>query len=309
MTTHNYQGLDHFCSGHMVVSRERKIVFCNAYICNLSDRPMDVLINRPISDCFTKASNIFIDSYIYPLLLNDSIVEESQISWLNHNEETIPVVANITLGQKGVSYWSIYTCTNRDQLYNELILTKEKLEEQSRTLYQLAITDPLTGLINRRELLTQVKKVTSQVTRNASTFALISIDIDFFKRVNDAYGHQVGDSVLVKLADIFMSNRRAHDLVARVGGEEFILLLPDIDEEGAFRLAEKLRINIEENPIENIPVTISIGLVVSDKNHTINFETLLSLSDKALFDAKRTGRNKTVIANVDTEERTNSNPK
>jgi sigma-B regulation protein RsbQ len=215
------QDVNNFCSGHLVVSPERKIIFCNTYASDLSGQQNGQLVNSAVSDCFTKASNIFIDSYIYPFLLNDSFVEESQMSWLTQKGEVVPVVVNIRLGEDGVSYWSIYVCANRDQLYDELIKAKTALEKQSEELYQLATTDPLTGLLNRRELLLQVKKITSQVERNASTVALLSVDVDFFKDVNDTYGHQAGDKVLKLLADILIEGRRANDLVARVGGKSW----------------------------------------------------------------------------------------
>ena len=160
----------------------------------------------------------------------------------------------------------------------------------------LATTDPLTGLLNRRELLTQADKIIHQVARNSSTYALLSIDVDLFKCVNDTYGHQTGDKVLKHLANLFVEERRANDLVARTGGEEFVLLLPDIDKESAFLFAENLRKKVECQSIDNIDITVSIGLVVSQQDVKTEFNTLLKLSDKALYDAKHLGRNRTIIA-------------
>ncbi|WP_372742748.1 GGDEF domain-containing protein, partial [Neptunomonas sp.] len=217
--------MDHFHSGHLIVNKDRKIIFCNTYICDLSDQPEKQMIDSNISQYMSKASNIFMDSYIFPLLINESIAQEIQITWVGKNGQRIAVVANIKLGLKGISYWSLYECANRDKLHSELLKANEKLEQQSQELFSLATTDPLTGLINRRELQAQVEKVIYQVSRNLSTFALLSIDVDFFKRVNDTYGHQAGDRVLINLANIFTTSLRAHDLIARVGGEEFVLLL------------------------------------------------------------------------------------
>ncbi|MFT6898600.1 MAG: diguanylate cyclase (GGDEF)-like protein [Paraglaciecola sp.] len=295
MNINAIEDLDSFFSGHLIVNKDRKITFCNDYICGLGEQPQDTLVNSSISNCFTKASGIFIESYIYPRLLKESVVQESQMSWRGQHGQIIPVVVNIKLGKEGSSFWSIYECSNRDKLYNELIEAKEKLEEQSRELYQLATTDPLTGLLNRREMSVQVKKLTSQVARNSSTYALLSIDVDLFKQVNDAYGHSVGDDVLKKLANILIKDRRANDVVARVGGEEFILVLADIDDENAFIFAETLRKNIETQSIDNISITVSIGLVVSHKKAKVDFDFLLNLSDKALFDAKKAGRNRTTV--------------
>jgi len=291
----NTSFLDEFCSGHLVVNKQRIIVFCNAYIDTLSQVSHEELIGEQISHYFSKASNIFLDSYVYPLLLNDNAVKESQMSWLNQDGDVVPVVVNIKLAQDGMSFWSLFVCANRDKMHTELIRTKEKLEAQTKNLYQLATTDPLTGLFNRRELLAQATTIANQTYRNSSAYAVLTVDIDFFKHVNDTYGHQAGDKVLVNLAKQLTENRRANDLVARVGGEEFIIVLPDVNEENAFLIAEKIRLNVAQQMVDNISITLSIGLVVSAKHKRIDFADLLLLSDNALFESKKSGRNKTSI--------------
>lgn len=296
--TDTVHDLNDFFSGHLIVNNDRKIIFCNTYICELSDQPENSLINKPISKYFTKASNIFIDSYIYPLLINQSYVQEIQITWIGKNGERIPVVVNIKLAPEGLSYWSLYVCENRDKLNSELLKANEKLEQQSQELFHLATTDPLTGLLNRRELQVQTQKIIHQAGRNLSTFALLSIDVDFFKRVNDRYGHPAGDKVLIHLARILAQERRVTDLVARIGGEEFVLVLADIDEKNAFLLAESLRETIEKQSIGKIKITVSIGLVVTQKNIQTDFDQLLELSDKALYQSKKSGRNRTHVAQL-----------
>ncbi len=298
MTVSAVKDLNDFFSGHLVVNKERKITFCNTYINILGSSSTEKknLINSSLSQCFTKASNIFIDSYVYPLLLVERVVQEIQLSWVDKNQKVIPVVVNIKLDEDGTSYWSLYECTNRDKLQTELIKAKEQLEQQSKELYQLAITDPLTGLINRRELQNQASKIINQAMRNSSTLALLCIDVDFFKRVNDSYGHQVGDQVLIKLAAILKSKCRFYDVVSRIGGEEFVLLLPDIDEKNAYQVAETLRTTIETEVINNLHITVSVGLVVSEKNQKIDFNSLLKAADDALYLSKTSGRNRTTIA-------------
>jgi len=291
----NRQLLDDFCSGLLVVNTDRKIVFCNAYMSNLSRIPSDQLVNTPISDWFTKASNIFLDSYVYPLLASDTVLEESQMTWLAKNGDAVPVVVNIKLKQDGMSYWSLYVSINRDKLYTELINTREELEARSKELYQLATTDSLTGLLNRRELLAQVGKVASQANRSGTTYAVLAVDVDFFKKVNDEHGHQAGDRVLVRLAQQLTAGRRTNDFVARIGGEEFILVLADNDENSAFELAEKIRISIAEHIVGDIPITVSIGVVVSPKQARMEFSELMALADSALYESKRTGRNKSTV--------------
>ncbi|WP_158969291.1 sensor domain-containing diguanylate cyclase [Paraglaciecola sp. L3A3] len=296
MTQVSIANLDDFCSGHMVVNQDRNILFCNDYLNKLSGLPRNKLINTPIANCFTKASNIFIDSYVFPILLNEKLVQEIQLNWIGLDGVAISVVANIRLVEDGRSFWSMTSCTNRDKLYSELIQTKNKLEEQSQELFLMATTDPLTGLLNRRELLVQADRLSHLVARYSSTYALLTIDVDFFKHVNDTYGHQAGDKVLVNLANILTEGRRTNDLIARVGGEEFVMVLPHMDEKNAFIFAEKLRKKVQSQSVDNLHITVSIGLVVSQKDINKQFDLLLNLSDKALYDAKNSGRNKTAVA-------------
>jgi sigma-B regulation protein RsbQ len=284
--------LNNFFSGLLIIGQEREVIFCNTYICDLCGLSERDLINTALSKHLSKAANIFVDSYIYPLLINESIAEEIQLTWVDQNEKRTPIIANIKLGLNGLSYWSIYVCTNRDKLQSEWLQVNEKLKIQSQELLLLATTDPLTGLLNRRELQSQGKKMIHQTDRASSTLALMSIDVDFFKRVNDTYGHQTGDEVLIQLAEILTKDRRVNDLVARIGGEEFVLMLPNINYENAFNLAEKLR-GIVEKSIVNVKVTISIGLVVTQKNSLIDLDILLHESDNALYKSKGAGRNKT----------------
>jgi diguanylate cyclase (GGDEF)-like protein len=119
-----------------------------------------------------------------------------------------------------------------------------------------------------------------------------------FPMITGIHGHQAGDKVLQNLAKILTEERRADDLVARVGGEEFVLVLPNMDEKNAFRFAEKLRKKIECESIDNLNITVSIGLVVSHKDVQKKFDELLNLSDQALYEAKRQGRNMTAVAQV-----------
>ncbi|MBT1449545.1 GGDEF domain-containing protein [Glaciecola sp. XM2] len=284
--------INDFQSGHLIVDANRTIVFCNTYVSELSGYTQCELTGLSISECVTKASNIFIDSYIFPELLTRLRVEENQINWLTKNKQRVPVIAHINLAESGVSYWSLYVSANRDKLQSELVNARSTLEQQAKELLDLATTDSLTGLMNRRRLLDLAEKTNSQMARNNSTYAVMSIDIDFFKKVNDTYGHYVGDEVLKGVASILSNGRRANDLVARIGGEEFVVVLPDIGSAHALELAEALRSKVESANINEVKLTISIGVTVSVKHNHINFEALMRLSDDALYEAKRRGRNR-----------------
>ena len=289
----HFEKFNCFHSGHLIVNEDRKILFCNAYVTELTGFSVQVLIDNPISSLFTKASNIFIDSYVYPLLLKDKIVEEIQIKLTKSDNESVPIVINIIEDNKGLSYWSFYVCANRDKLQTELLKAKKELENKASELYNLATTDPLTGLLNRRELAVLGNKLINHANSDHSNLAMLCIDVDYFKRVNDAHGHQVGDQVLQNLAALLLENRHTDDLVDRVGGEEFIILLGDITLENAHKITEDLRIKIAKHILSGVNITVSIGLVVSSKNQIVDYQSLHSIADNALYASKQNGRNRT----------------
>jgi diguanylate cyclase (GGDEF)-like protein len=156
----------------------------------------------------------------------------------------------------------------------------------------LAHTDPLTGLANRRRTMTQLDKFIARCEVEARPLALILFDIDHFKQVNDKYGHQTGDDVLVRIADISRGEVRASDLIGRMGGEEFVWMLPDATLEEAANAAERLRMAIETGSHKDgLPnVTASIGYAMWQSGDDAS--SLLARADVALYEAKGAGRNK-----------------
>jgi len=174
---------------------------------------------------------------------------------------------------------------------NNMLETKEKLKSE---LEHLAITDKLTGINNRFKIdeLLQNEIIRSQ--RYYHIFALAIIDIDNFKKINDNYGHQIGDSVLIKIAKILKENIRNVDHLGRWGGEEFVIICPETSLEGSLKLMEDLRKTIESENFEGIEtVTASFGLTlfILDDDST----SILKRADDALYKAKEEGRNKVVV--------------
>ncbi|MCB5424070.1 sensor domain-containing diguanylate cyclase [Altererythrobacter sp. CC-YST694] len=155
----------------------------------------------------------------------------------------------------------------------------------------LAHTDPLTGLANRRRTITQLQKCIHRSQEDGRPTALISFDIDHFKRVNDTSGHQMGDDVLVRIADIARAQARASDLIGRIGGEEFVWILPGAGQEETRAAAERLRQAIEQESSQGgLPqVTASVGYTMWREGDDAN--SLLARVDAALYDAKEAGRN------------------
>lgn len=294
--------INDFYSGHLVVDKQQTVIYCNAYIEELCGLSIEDIIHKPLSAFLSKSSKGFFSDNLLPQLLTDSFVSETQLTWLSENGDKTPIVANIMLREGGNSYWTLFGYANREKLYNDLISANETLEKQSEDLHKLASTDPLTGLLNRRELHNSAKKVMAQSIAQRSTFALLSLDIDDFKKINDAYGHPTGDKFLIGIANVLMASARSSDFVARVGGEEFVLILPNTNEKSAFKLAEKIRKKVSKMVIDNISITTSIGMVVSHEEGFVDFDTLVNLSDVALYQSKESGRNQTTVAHYDVSQ-------
>ena len=172
---------------------------------------------------------------------------------------------------------------------------QEELTEQSRRLESLIFGDELTGLPNRRFLLTQLSALVSGARRHDRPLSAVMVDIDHFKVVNDTYGHAVGDAVLAAVASTLRERLREEDWVGRLGGEEFLALLPDEELEGAAVVAEGLRSAIEHIGVreggDTLRVTVSVGWATLEDSE--GAEALLRRADEALYAAKAAGRNVT----------------
>ena len=191
--------------------------------------------------------------------------------------------------------------TNR---FSEMVTSlREHQDEVKRTqelLQHEATTDSLTGLYNRRYLYNLFPKLWSEAMRSNKSLALIIIDIDHFKKINDRYGHPTGDSVLLHLAIVLRANCRESDFLFRIGGEEFLILTSG-DKEGGTQVAEKIRGTLEREPYSDaeciIPVTASFGVAQADAGDgTGGLEQLMQRADQALYVAKKGGRNRVVAS-------------
>jgi diguanylate cyclase (GGDEF)-like protein len=177
-----------------------------------------------------------------------------------------------------------------DSFQSQLQELKNKLELSSRTDY-------LTELSNRRDMYDKLESEFSRSLRHNKRFAIVMVDFDHFKNINDTYGHDVGDRVLIAAARIFKAHVRKEDSCARWGGEEFLLLLPETDGKNALEVAEKLReliagLSIDANGTE-IRTTVSLGISIVTPEETLN--NCIKRSDEALFLAKKAGRNRSVL--------------
>ncbi len=169
---------------------------------------------------------------------------------------------------------------------------RNRLEES----VELAVTDPLTGLHNRRYMQAHLSGLVNRSIDANSPLSLLIADIDHFKHINDTYGHDVGDAVLEEFANRFRENTRSIDLVCRFGGEEFILVMPGVDFESSYQIAERLLARIAEKPFRvsselSVPITASVGLSTIDSANDTP-EIIFKRADNALYAAKRAGRNR-----------------
>lgn len=185
---------------------------------------------------------------------------------------------------------SVYTHGLSLGMHNAII--HDKLEK-------LAILDPLTKTYNRRFGMEQLKEEFARSVRTVNPLGILMLDIDFFKKVNDTYGHIVGDQVLINISSIIKDNIRKGDILVRYGGEEFLAILPGASIEGLKRVAEKIRRYIEEHTVQynnqNINVTISIGGTSYPEYDVDDIESLVEHADINLYISKDTGRNKVTI--------------
>jgi diguanylate cyclase (GGDEF)-like protein len=170
-----------------------------------------------------------------------------------------------------------------------------ELQELAQNLRLRATTDPLTGLYNRAKFDESLANETARSLRYKTPLALIMYDVDHFKRVNDVYGHQTGDDVLVRLSEIVFECIRTTDLLARWGGEEFVILAPGLDAPTACQAAEKLRATIEQTVFGAVG-TITCSFGVAEFSETDSAATLVARADYALYRAKMHGRNRVELA-------------
>ncbi len=175
-----------------------------------------------------------------------------------------------------------------------------QLEELTKKLKHQATTDFLTGLGNRRSLTEQVPGLQSRAQRAGEPLSMILFDLDNFKMINDDYGHDVGDNVLMIVGEIVKDSLRPYDLASRIGGEEFCIILPRTSGEAALKIAERLRAAFQECYLEPLPrgrITCSFGVVQAEADERL--QQLLRRADAALYRAKETGRNRVIGAFAD----------
>jgi len=189
---------------------------------------------------------------------------------------------------------------NQENLAQQISIRTMSLEHANSKLLQMASHDPLTGLKNRLNMERDLEDLIMQYDKHHLPYSVLMLDIDWFKKINDNYGHDAGDFVLCEISKIMLDNVRIQDSVYRAGGEEFVIIFNRITKEQAVEKAEEIRLHIQEHRFlfdnQVLQCTVSGGLYHPDIRKSVNVQGVLKLADNALYEAKQSGRNVIVEA-------------
>ncbi len=245
----------------------------------LAERLEQALLAYMTSDHYT-------ESYAKWLYVEHTLWSTERVFWAMSALLVVVVSALVFSRQRALSRFN-------DSLQSQIEAATRQLSEDKRELEDLTVTDTLTGIGNRRAFENSLIKFVARAERYDEFFSMLIFDIDDFKRVNDVYGHDVGDDVLHEVANRVERTIRASDLLCRWGGEEFTILMPKTAEQGALDIAERCRLAIMEAPFgEAGQVTISVGLTSYEAGD--NERNLFKRADDALYQAKSQGKNRVV---------------
>lgn len=312
--------------GYMIIDRQGNILAMNQTLKRIIN--LDEKDEKPkhMHALLTKSSLLYYQTYFLPLLDVTGAVNEIYLT-LRRSSGKVPVLMSaVEREEEGESRIecalmemsvrdayeaeifqekrnAIRTLKETDEanvklqkLLQEVEDTKDELELLNEQLQRLVLTDGLTGVSNRRHFDEVLNTFLDGYEKNHTTFSLLILDIDYFKKVNDTFGHQVGDFVLQELALKLQSATTKTGFVARIGGEEFAIILDGTAEQDAVQWAENLRSMVAQSAWIYTPITISAG--VSEVNPNDTYSTILKRVDDALYKSKKLGRNRVSCANL-----------
>ena len=241
-----------------------------------------------LSDIQNKAARQKVD--LYSIMYSKS----HNILYLALITIVIGLIVSYYIGQKLKNSFYLYKediSKNNIKLQELNATLEDKVKQRTKKLKEMSITDDLTHLYNRKHYNSKINKMISLYKRYSAPFSIIMYDIDDFKSINDTYGHHIGDKVLINMSKRVQSLLRDTDLLFRIGGEEFIILIPETSIEESFFIAEKIRKDIESlNIIEDRQITVSMGL--TEVNDDDSEDSIFQRVDRLLYDSKRNGKNR-----------------
>lgn len=312
--------------GFITINQEGLLVDMNRTFLQMVGYTFGELYEKHIETIMSKSNKFIFHTYFYPYIRLYGQVEELFISLEHKSGKSIFVLLNgkkanregidvidcvlVSMGKRIVYEQEIRLAKKQleeafrekelalsrlEELHEEIEDKQERLIELNSKLEKLAITDSLTGLKNRRYFHIKLDEMIVDYKDGRTPFSLCLIDIDHFKQVNDVWGHTIGDQVLEQLAKIAETTVRIEDTVIRYGGEEFVILLPLLNEQEAKLQAEQLRMEVEQATWLIDEVTISVGIATYTAEDTP--VTVVNKADQALYYSKRMGRNRVTHIN------------
>ncbi|TVY03261.1 sensor domain-containing diguanylate cyclase [Cohnella terricola] len=307
--------------GFFTLTNAGVITEANRTLLNLLQYESGDMLHHHIEAFLTVANKIFFHTYFYPYIQLHGHVNEIYLTLKKKDGHEVPVLLNGVLRErddqvyiecvliemrKRIEYEKDIVNAakkleelNKEKdaahealkaLHKELEKKQEELTDLNRTLELQALTDGLTGVSNRRAFQECLDAAFAAFARSRNPFAMVLLDIDYFKRINDTYGHPVGDEILRRLTQELQAQIRSIDVLARYGGEEFAIILPGANRESAVIAAERFRKSIEEADWGEYRVTISLGAATVSEEDTA--ESLIAKADQALYASKSGGRNR-----------------
>jgi diguanylate cyclase (GGDEF)-like protein/PAS domain S-box-containing protein len=329
--------LDHSPIGHFVVRRDFMVVFWNRCLETWTGIPRGEIVGQSIVDWFphlgekkyaTRIRSMFaggpptiFSSQLHKFLIPAPLpggkfrIQYSVVTAIPDPEEgyyalfSIQDVTSLTEAIEDHQF-ALQKVTEemdeRKKVEAKLVRYTEELKRLNTVLKERSIRDGLTGLFNHRYFYYFLRREFMLSTRSGTDLACLLLDLDNFKKLNDSYGHQFGDTVLKTVADRIGKTLRETDVVSRYGGEEFAILLPGTDLEGGVVIAEKIRARIENQAFPHtnlsVGVTVSIGVATGMAHNPAKPQDLLAFADNALYRAKAAGRNCVIVYSPDSGE-------
>ncbi len=246
----------------------------------------------------TVMSTVIASSVTGPMAGVSKVVEQIGLGQL-HARADVSTSGPLADLARGINAMASRIALTQDDLRHQVAAATRELRLQKEAAEKAARIDTLTGVASRRAFTERAELEIQRALRYRQPLSVVMVDLDRFKRINDTYGHAVGDAVLVSFAQVLLSDVREVDMVGRLGGEEFAVLLPGIEGEEAMRVAERMRAAVEELALmvggQRLTFTASFGVADFD-GVEVNLPGLLAKADAALYQAKHTGRNRVVYA-------------
>lgn len=296
--------LNHINQGIIITNEKSEIVFINEHMTKAIDFEDKNFINTKIYESIPSLNKTYFKDAMKAVIENDNKFFFSSAMHSGLLCEDLDFNFKLTRFEYEESRYVIIECTdvtsqvkriNQYKEYNVQLQSLNKtLKEKEKEIEKLAYYDGLTGLANRTFFYKLANQIINDADRNKKEVGLMFIDIDKFKDINDKYGHMIGDKVLVEVAKLLVESKRKNDVISRHGGDEFLILLPDIKDHDNHRLIasriSKANRSVNLNGIE-INISLSIGISFYPKDGG-NIDQLISNADKAMYKAKELGGNK-----------------